>query len=50
MGFGFDNKVRIYFDCYRYFGVFVFGCFFVGKKIESIFLLRVEDFLLWVFN
>ena len=50
MGSGFDNKVRTYFDCYRYFGVSAFGRSPVGKKIESISPLRVEDPLLWVFN
>jgi GTPase SAR1 family protein len=50
MGSVFDNKVKTYFDCYRYFAISAFGKAPDGDRLESISPLRVEDPLLWVFN
>lgn len=49
MGSEFDNIVRTYFDCYRYFAISPLGKSPTGDRVEGISPLRIEDPLLWLF-
>lgn len=50
MGYEFDNIVRTYFDCYRYFAVSPLGkAPNKDNRVEGLSPLRIEDPLLWLF-
>jgi hypothetical protein len=50
MGSAFDNKVKTYFNCYRYFAMSPLGKNPINGKIEGLSPLRIEDPLLWLFS
>ncbi|CCQ63067.1 hypothetical protein CWATWH0401_3119 [Crocosphaera watsonii WH 0401] len=50
MGAEFNNKVRTYFNSYRYFAMSPLGKAPVNNRIERLSPLRIEDPLLWLFN
>ncbi|GBL13176.1 hypothetical protein MTo_00466 [Microcystis aeruginosa NIES-1211] len=50
MGSAFDNKVKTYFNCYRYFAMSPLGKNPIKGKIEGLSPLRIEDPLLWLFS